>query len=290
MRQLSTIADLRGFTSGAPRPLGLVPTMGALHAGHMALVAAAREECASVVATIFVNPAQFGPAEDLARYPRPLSEDLSMLEAAGVSAAFVPPVEEMFPAGSATTVHVGAPARPLEGEARPGHFDGVATVVARLLLQVGPERAYFGQKDAQQLAVVRRLVADLDIPVSIVAVPTVREADGLAVSTRNAYLSPEQRAAAPAVYRALAAARDRFRIGAGTIGAGTPAGAGTQVRAQLEAGCRERLAREPLIDAIDYVAVVDPETMAPWAGPGAAMLAVAVRMGGVRLIDNVLLE
>ena len=285
MRQLSTIADLRGFTSGAPRPLGLVPTMGALHAGHMALVAAAREECASVVATIFVNPAQFGPAEDLARYPRPLSEDLSMLEAAGVSAAFVPPVEEMFPAGSATTVHVGAPARPLEGEARPGHFDGVATVVAKLLLQVGPERAYFGQKDAQQLAVVRRLVADLDIPVSIVAVPTVREADGLAVSTRNAYLSPEQRAAAPAVYRALAAARDWFRIGAGV-----PVGAGTQVRAQLEAGCRERLAREPLIDAIDYVAVVDPETMAPWAGPGAAMLAVAVRMGGVRLIDNVLLE
>ena len=277
MRQLTTIADLRAFTRSAPRPLGLVPTMGALHAGHLALVAAAQNECASVVATIFVNPTQFGPAEDLARYPRPLAEDLTALEAAGVAAAFVPSVEEMFPAGSATTVHLDGPALPLEGQARPGHFDGVATVVAKLLLQAGPDRAYFGQKDGQQLAVVRRLAADLDIPVTVVAVPTVREADGLAVSSRNAYLSAEQRAAAPALYRALAATRDRFRAGA-------------QARADLEAGCRALLTREPLIDAVDYVAVVDPDTMEQWAGSGAALLAAAVRMGDVRLIDNVLLE
>ena len=278
MRQLSTIADLRGFTRAAPRPLGLVPTMGALHAGHLALVRAAQGECASVVAAIFVNPTQFGPAEDLARYPRPLAEDLGLLEAAGVAAAFVPSVDEMYPAGAATTtVQVGGPALPLEGQARPGHFDGVATVVAKLLLQAGPDRAYFGQKDGQQLAVVRRLVADLDIPVTVVSVPTVREADGLAVSSRNAYLSAEQRAAAPALYRALSAGRDRFRAGA-------------QVPAELEAGCRALLEREPLIDAIDYVAAVDPDTMEPWAGPGVAMLAAAVRMGEVRLIDNVLLE
>ena len=277
MRQLSTIAGLREFTRDAPRPLGLVPTMGALHAGHLALVAAARAECASVVATIFVNPTQFGPAEDLARYPRPLAEDLAALEAAGVAAAFVPSVEEMFPAGAATTIHVDGPALPLEGEARPGHFDGVATVVAKLLLEAGPDRAYFGQKDGQQLAVVRRLAADLDIRVTIVAVPTVREADGLAVSSRNAYLSAEQREAAPALYRALAATRDRFRAGA-------------QARAELEAGCRALLAEQPLIDAVDYVAVVDQDTMEPWAGAGPAMLAAAVRMGDVRLIDNVLME
>lgn len=277
MLQLSTIAGLRDFTRAAPRPLGLVPTMGALHAGHLALVAAAQAECASVVATIFVNPTQFGPAEDLARYPRPLADDLAALEAAGVAAAFVPSVEEMFPAGAATTVHVEGPALPLEGEARPGHFDGVATVVAKLLWQAGPDRAYFGQKDGQQLAVVRRLAADLDMPVAVVAVPTVREADGLAVSSRNAYLSAEQREAAPALYRALAATRDRFRAGA-------------QARAELEAGCRALLAQQPLIDAVDYVAAVDPDTMEPWAGAGVAMLAAAVRMGGVRLIDNVLME
>ena len=277
MLQLGTIAVLRDFTRSTPRPLGLVPTMGALHAGHLALVAAAQAECATVVATIFVNPTQFGPAEDLARYPRPLAEDLAALEAAGVTAAFVPSVEEMFPEGAATTVHVGGPALPLEGEARPGHFDGVATVVAKLLSQAGPDRAYFGQKDAQQLAVVRRLAADLDIPVSIVAVPTVREDDGLAVSSRNAYLSAKQREAAPALYRALAATRDRFRAGA-------------QERAELETGCRALLAREPLIDAVDYVAAVQPDTIEPWAGGGPAMLAAAVRMGEVRLIDNVLME
>ena len=281
MRELTTVADLRAFARDAPRPLGLVPTMGALHAGHLGLVAAARAECASVVASIFVNPTQFGPTEDLARYPRPLTEDLALLEAAGVAAVFVPSVEEMYPAGLATTVHVDGPALLLEGEARPGHFDGVATVVTKLLVQAGPDRVYFGQKDGQQLAVVRRLAADLDIPVAVVAVPTVREADGLAVSSRNAYLSAEQRAAAPAVYRALAATRARFRAGAQ---------APPRARAQLEAGCRALLEREPLIDAVDYVAAVDPDTMEPWAGGGVGMLAVAVRMGDVRLIDNVLLH
>ena len=277
MRQLTTVAELRAFTRDAPRPLGLVPTMGALHAGHVALMRAARAECASVVTSIFVNPTQFGPTEDLARYPRPLAADLALLEEAKVDAAFLPSVEEMYPEGSGASVTVGGPALPLEGEARPGHFAGVATVVAKLLSQAGPDFVYFGQKDGQQLAVVRRLVADHGIPVAVVAVPTVREADGLAVSSRNVYLSAEQRAAAPAVYRALAATRDRFRAGA-------------QVRAELEAGCRALLEHEPSIDAIDYVAAVDPDTIEPWDGTGAAMLAVAVRMGGVRLIDNVLLE
>ena len=277
VRQLSTVAELRAFTRDAPRPLGLVPTMGALHPGHKALVAAARAECASVVATIFVNPAQFGPSEDLARYPRPLTSDLAQLEEAGVDGAFTPTVDEMYPEGFDKPARVGGPALPLEGEVRPGHFDGVAMVVTKLLSQAGPDRAYFGQKDGQQLAVVRRLAADLDAPVTIVAVPTVREADGLAVSSRNAYLSAEERAAAPALYRALAAARDRFR-------------AGVHDRDDLESGCRALLEREPGIDAVDYVAAVDPDTMEPWAGAGIAMLAAAVRMGEVRLIDNVLLE
>ena len=277
MRQLSTVAELRSFVRDAPRPLGLVPTMGALHAGHLSLVDRARAECATVVATIFVNPAQFGPAEDLDRYPRPLQHDLAALERAGVDVAFVPSVDEMYGDGDATKVRVGGPALPFEGEARPGHFDGVATVVTKLLMQSAPDRAYFGRKDGQQLAVVRRLVADLHIPVEVVAVPTVREPDGLAVSSRNVYLSPEQRAAAPAVYRALAATRDRFR-------------AGTQARETLESGCRALLESEPRIDAVDYVAVVDPDTMEPWGGKAPAMLAVAVRMGDVRLIDNVLME
>jgi pantoate--beta-alanine ligase len=251
--------------------------MGALHAGHMSLVAQARADCSTVVATIFVNPKQFGPGEDLDRYPRPIAQDMALLEDAGVDVTFAPSVEEMYRAGSATTVHVDGPALPLEGEARAGHFDGVATAVAKLLLQAAPDRAYFGQKDAQQAAVIRRLVSDLDIPVRLEILPTVREDDGLAVSSRNAYLSKPQRQAAPSLYRALAATRDRFR-------------SGLQDTAKLESGCRAMLAAEPLIGGIDYVAVVDGETMLPWDGAGPCLLVAAIRIGGVRLIDNVVMD
>ncbi len=276
MRQIETVAALRSALRDAPRPLGLVPTMGALHEGHLALVRAARQECATVAATIFVNPTQFGPNEDLDRYPRSLAADLALLEGEGVDCVFTPSVDEMYPAGFTTTVHLDGPALPLEGAARPGHFDGVATVVAKLLLQSLPDRAYLGRKDGQQTAVVRRLVRDLDIPTEIVVVPTVREADGLAMSSRNAYLTPEQRAAAPVVFRALSASRDRFR-------------AGQQDVATLEDAARRMIEASPLA-SVEYVAGVDPDTMEPWAGRSPCMLAAAVRIGSVRLIDNVILD
>ena len=276
MRQVETVAALRSALRDAPRPLGLVPTMGALHEGHLALVRAARQECAAVAATIFVNPTQFGPNEDLDRYPRSLAADLALLEGEGVDCVFTPSVDEMYPAGFTTTVHLDGPALPLEGAARPGHFDGVATVVAKLLLQSLPDRAYLGRKDGQQTAVVRRLVRDLDIPTEIVVVPTVRESDGLAMSSRNAYLTPEQRAAAPVVFRALSASRDRFR-------------AGQQNVAALEDAARRMIEASPLA-SVEYVAGVDPDTMEPWDGRGSCMLAAAVRIGSVRLIDNVILD
>jgi len=277
MLRVETVAALREAVGAAARPLGLVPTMGALHAGHLSLLSRARAESATVAATIFVNPTQFGPSEDFGRYPRPIEDDLRALADAGTDLVFTPSAAEMYLPGAATTVHVGGPALPLEGEMRPGHFDGVATIVTKLLLEAQPDVAYFGQKDGQQIAVIRRLVADLDVPVEIVAVPTVREADGLAVSSRNAYLTPAQRAAAPAVYRALAATRDRYR-------------SGNCNRDELEAACGSLLAGEPAIDAVDYVTAVDADTMAPWAGEGSCMLAAAVRMGSVRLIDNVIMD
>ena len=276
MRQIETVAALRSALRDAPRPLGLVPTMGALHEGHLALVRAARQECATVAATIFVNPTQFGPNEDLDRYPRSLAADLALLESEGVDCVFTPSVDEMYPAGFTTTVHLDGPALPLEGAARPGHFDGVATVVAKLLLQSLPERVYLGRKDGQQTAVVRRLVRDLNIPTEVVVVPTVREPDGLAMSSRNAYLSPEERAAAPVVFRALSASRDRFR-------------AGQQDIAALEEAACGMIEASPLA-SVEYVAGVDPDTMEPWSGRGPCMLAAAVRIGQVRLIDNVILD
>ena len=277
MEQAATIGALRAVLALAERPIGLVPTMGALHEGHLSLVRAARDDCATVVASIFVNPSQFAPGEDFERYPRNLEDDLAKLEREEVDYVFTPSVEEVYPPGFATTVSVAGPALPLEGEARPGHFDGVATVVAKLLLQSQPDRAYFGRKDAQQVAVVRRLVRDLDIPTEVVMLPTVREADGLALSSRNAYLTPEERAAAPVLFRALSAARDRFR-------------AGQQRPADLEIGCRRMIEAEPLVAAIDYVAVVNADTMAPWDGDGPCLLAAAIRIGSVRLIDNVVLD
>ena len=274
MERLTTFAELRAYAGAAPRPLGLVPTMGAVHAGHLSLVERSSRECAATVATLFVNPAQFDDKGDFARYPRDAEGDLTALAAAGADAVFTPPEREVYPSGFATWVRMGGPALPLEGAARPGHFDGVATIVAKLLIGASPDAAYFGQKDGQQVAVVRRLVADLGLPVRVVAAPTVREADGLALSSRNGLLNAEQRRGAAALHRALQA-------GAAALGEGAEA---------AEAACRAVLAKEPQVSAVEYVALVDPATMAPWSGQGEAMLAAAARVGSVRLIDNLLMS
>src|SRR6188474_2053800 len=210
---LRTRAELREALAAAPRPVGLVPTMGWLHEGHRALMQRARQDNATVVVSIFVNPRQFNVATDYTRYPRNEARDLAMCEAEGVDLVFAPEVEEIYPSGFATTVSVGSVALPLEGAARPGHFDGVATVVAILFDLVGAERAYFGQKDAQQLLVIRRMALDLAIPTEVIAHPTVREPDGLALSSRNVHLSPAERAAAPVLRRALLAGRERWEAG-----------------------------------------------------------------------------
>jgi len=268
-----TGAALRTARARLPGPVGAVLTMGALHAGHRSLVERARAECRSVVATIFVNPTQFGPAEDLARYPRDEAADLALLGAAGADLVFVPPVEEIYGPGFATSIDVGPIAEPLEGAARPGHFRGVATVVAILFELVRPERAYFGQKDAQQCLVVRRLVADLALPVEIVVCPTVREPDGLAVSSRNRYLSPAERTAALALHRALAAARDAYL-------------AGERDAAALRRRIGEVLAAEPLV-RVEYVSVADAATLTELERIGGpALLSQAARIGTTRLIDN----
>jgi len=277
MLQVSTVAEFRATLKGMPRPIGLVPTMGAIHRGHLSLVERARTESATVVATIFVNPRQFGVAADLDRYPRPIENDLALLELAGVDLVFTPATDEMYQPGFTTTVYLGGPALNFEASERPNHFDGVATVVAKLLLQSLPDSAYFGRKDAQQLAVVRQVVRDLNIPVEIAAMPTIREHDGLAISSRNAALNEEHRCAAPALYLALSAMRDQYR-------------SGMQDPTKLEEGCRALLAREPLIDSVDYVGLVDDDTFALWNGKGPCLLIAAVRIGGVRLIDNVVLD
>ena len=252
--------------------LALVPTMGALHAGHMALVEEAKRRADNVAASLFVNPTQFGANEDFGRYPRREAEDARMLEEVGCSLLWIPSVEEIYPEGFSTSIHVGGLSDRWEGEARPGHFDGVATVVAKLLLAVRPEIAVFGEKDFQQLAVIRRMVADLDLPVEIAAVPTVREADGLALSSRNAYLSEEERARAVALPKALADAR-------------------TAILSAAPVGQALRKAKQALVDAgflrIDYLALVDASTLEPLDAPAGEMrLLVAAVIGTTRLIDN----
>ena len=212
MQVLTTIAAVRAARPAFPA-LGLVPTMGFLHAGHMSLVARARVECGAAAVSIFVNPTQFAADEDLSRYPRDMPRDLGMLEAAGVDLVFAPEPAEVYPPGYASRIEVGPVAEPLEGARRPGHFAGVATVVAKLFNIVQPTRAYFGQKDAQQVAVIRRMARDLDMPLDVVVGATVREPDGLAMSSRNVYLSPAERAAAPVLYRALDGARALFARG-----------------------------------------------------------------------------
>ena len=279
MREVASSPELRAATDAARQRgagVGFVPTMGALHAGHRSLLAAARAENDLVVASVFVNPLQFGPSEDLAAYPRDRGADLAVLAAEGVDLAFLPSDEEMWPVPPDVRLAVGGLAERLEGLVRPGHLDGVATVVAKLLHLVGPSRAYFGQKDAQQLAVVRRMVADLAFPNQVVACPTVREPDGLAVSSRNAYLSPDERRRATALYRALRAGQAVFE-------------AGERDPAAVEAAARDLLEGAPGV-APDYVALVDPVTFEPvkQAEPG-QVLATAARVGRARLIDNVIL-
>ena len=275
-RVLRTREELRTALAGAPRPVGLVPTMGWLHAGHRSLMARARADNATTVVTIFVNPRQFGDAADFGRYPRNEERDLAICSAEGVDIVWAPPVDEVYVPGFDTVVTVGAVADPLEGAARPGHFAGVATVVAILFSLVGAERAYFGQKDAQQVMVIRRMALDLAIGTDVVACPTVREPDGLALSSRNVHLSPEERVAAAVLRRALVAARDRWAHGERS---------GEALRATM----REALATEPLAQT-DYVSVADAVTLAELGRvDGPAVLSLAVRFGTTRLIDNELL-
>ena len=270
---LRTRAELDAALRDAPRPVGLVPTMGWLHEGHRSLIRGARAADATTVVSIFVNPRQFDDGADYSRYPRSEARDLAICDEEGVDIVFTPPVEEVYPPGFDTVVDVGAIARPLEGAARPGHFAGVATVVAILFGLVGADHAYFGQKDAQQVMTIRRMALDLAIRTEVVACPTVREGDGLALSSRNVHLSPEQRAAAPVLHRALLAGREAWASGERSAG---------RIRARVRAA----LASEPLADP-EYVSVADAgdlhelETV-----DGRALLSAAVSFGSTRLIDN----
>jgi len=269
VRSSEELARARAELSGT---LALVPTMGALHAGHIALVEEAKRRAEKVAATIFVNPTQFGANEDFGRYPRREAEDARMLEEAGCDLLWMPSVADMYPEGFSTSVHVSGVARCWEGEIRPGHFDGVATVVAKLLLSVRPAAALFGEKDFQQLAVIRRMAADLSMPVEIVGVPTVREDDGLALSSRNAYLTADERERAAALHRALEYARGAILEG-------------TDVHLALDTG------RKALVEAgfsrIDYFALVDAASLEPLEAPAGAMRLIgAAVIGTTRLIDN----
>jgi pantoate--beta-alanine ligase len=277
MQTVTTLAELKTARRNLPGPVGFVPTMGYLHAGHISLARQARAECASVAASIFVNPTQFGPNEDLAKYPRDLPRDLGLLESAGVELVWIPTPEDMYLPGFQTWVTVDGLTRRLEGEARPSHFRGVTTVVAKLFNAVGPDKAYFGQKDAQQAAVVRQMVKDLNFPVEIVVCPIVREPDGLAMSSRNIYLTPEERRAATVLFRSLSAAKSAYD-------------SGERQAESLRARVREMVAAEPLA-RLQYVSCADYETLDELeTASGKALLSMAVYMGKTRLIDNFVLE
>ncbi len=256
--------------------VGLVPTMGALHEGHSALLRRARQTDDFVVVSIFVNPTQFGPSDDFEKYPRQLEKDAAVAEELGVDLVFAPTAEEMYSPDSCTYVEVGELTEELCGAFRPGHFRGVATVVSKLFNIVSPDRAYFGQKDYQQLLVIERMIRDLDMPVEIVACPTVREADGLAISSRNEYLTPEQRSAAPAIYQALQKGAEAVRGGASAK--------------EAEAMVAAHIENEPLLE-LQYARAVDPHTLAEPGSAGPPMLlAVAAFAGDTRLIDNIVVE
>lgn len=274
---IGSIAELRRVRSNLPNPLGFVPTMGYLHGGHMSLVHAARAECQSVAVSIFVNPTQFGPQEDLAAYPRDLEHDLGLLEKAGVDVVWTPTSEMMYPSGFQTWVQVDELTRPLEGEMRPGHFRGVTTIVAKLFNAVQPHKAYFGQKDAQQALVIQQMVRDLNFPIEIVVCPIQREADGLAMSSRNAYLNPAERQAATVLYRALSTALSAWE-------------AGERHADSLRQILRKTVQAEPLA-RLQYASCADPHTLQELQDliPASALLSMAVYVGKTRLIDNMLL-
>ena len=256
--------------------VGLVPTMGALHEGHLSLVRAAKAQCNTVVVSLFVNPTQFGPTEDLARYPRPFERDRDLLEKEGVAILFAPSVEEMYPPGEVTRVDVEGLSEKLDGRSRPGHFRGVTTIVSKLFHIIEPDVAFFGQKDAAQSAVIRRMVRDLNFPVEIVICPIVREPDGLAMSSRNVYLNPDQRRRALALHRSLTRVEAAFHAGGITSAA-------------LTAYAIEVFAKEPQI-RLDYFEIVDPDTLDPVQQiEQPALAAVAAYVGPTRLIDNLIL-
>jgi len=274
VKVVESLGDLRQARASLPEPVGLVPTMGFLHDGHLSLVEKARQECRTVAVSIFVNPTQFGPTEDLAAYPRDPPRDLAALESAGVDLVWTPAPEVIYPPGFQTWVTVEGVSQGLEGERRPGHFRGVATIVTKLFHAFQPQKAYFGQKDAQQAAVIRRLTADLDFPTEIVVCPTMREPDGLAMSSRNTYLDPDERRAAPVLYRALEAGRRAYA-------------AGERDADRLRQILQTVLAEEPRAE-VQYVSAADPNTLQELHGPvEKALLSLAVFIGKTRLIDNV---
>ena len=278
MNICSTISEARAAVrSQHAKRLGLVPTMGALHEGHLSLVRAAKAQCDAVAVSIFVNPTQFGPTEDLSKYPRQFDRDCRLLEKEGVDILFAPPVEEIYPNGAVTWVLVEGLSEKLDGRSRPGHFRGVTTIVAKLFHILEPEAAFFGQKDAAQLAVIRRMVQELNFRVEIVACPIVREPDGLAMSSRNAYLNPEERGRALVLQRSLQRAQQEFQ-------------AGERMAAKLISAAKDVLAREPHV-ALDYLEIVDPDTLDPVERISqTTLVAVAAYIGSTRLIDNIVID
>ena len=277
MRRVSSLDDLWTTRLSFNGTVGLVPTMGFLHEGHLSLIRRAREECDHVVVSIFINPTQFGKNEDLSKYPRDIERDLKLIEPLGTDLVWMPTAEIMYPKGYQTWVEVEAITSPLEGTMRPGHFKGVTTVVAKLFNGVQPHKAYFGQKDAQQVAVIRQMTRDLNFPIEIVVCPTTREADGLAMSSRNVYLDPEQRKAATVLFRSLSAAKELYESSERDAG---------KIRGKM----KEVLASEPLADP-QYVSCADYDTLEELDEiKGEALLSMAVFIGKTRLIDNFVLE
>lgn len=276
MRSTESLSELRTIRRAMPGVFGLIPTMGALHEGHASLIRRARLECDHVGVSIFINPTQFIPGEDLEQYPHTIENDLTLLSNLGVDVVFTPIPEIMYPDRYQTWIDVGKVSQPLEGTHRPGHFCGVATVIAKLFHAFSPDRAYFGQKDAQQVAVLRRMITDLNFPVEMVVGPTIRESDGLALSSRNIYLNTEERKAAPMLYKALLAAKSKFDAGERNADA-------------LRTIVREAIATAPLIDT-QYVAVVNPDTFEELStADSGSLIPIAARIGTTRLIDNIIL-
>lgn len=276
MKVVTHLNELQAARQQLHEPVGLIPTMGYLHEGHLSLILAARQDCASVVVSVFVNPSQFGPAGDFSSYPRNLPRDIEMLQGAGVDLLWTPIENEMYPEGYQTWVSVEEVTKPLEGAVRPGHFRGVATIVSKFFNAVHPQLVYFGQKDAQQVVTIRQLARDLNYPIDIVVCPIIREADGLAMSSRNTYLSPAERQAASVLYRALSSAKDAFTNGEHNA-------------SELRTRMQEIIAGEALAQ-VQYVSCADPDALQELQGDVSyALLSLAVSIGKIRLIDNMII-